>query len=108
MITHAMGTYIYLIHEKLDSLHMFKIFRAEVETQLSNKIKCVRSDRGGEYYDRYDGSGEQRPGPFADFLKEYGIVSQYTMPGSPSMNGVAERRNTVSYTHLTLPTIYSV
>jgi len=24
------------------------------------------------------------------FLKEYGIVPQYTMPGKPSMNGVAE------------------
>ena len=61
MITHAMG-YLYLIHEKLESLDMFKIFRAEVETQFSKKIKCVRSDRGGKYYGRYDGSGEQRQG----------------------------------------------
>ena len=56
-------------------------------------IKSVRSDRGGEYYGRYDGSGEQRPWPFARYLEECGIVPQYTMPGSPSMNGVAERRN---------------
>ncbi|RVW54330.1 Retrovirus-related Pol polyprotein from transposon TNT 1-94 [Vitis vinifera] len=39
---------------------------------------------------KYDGSGEQRPGPFAKYLEECGIVPQYTMPGSPSMNGVAE------------------
>ena len=58
---------------------MFKIFRAEVETQLSKKIKCVRSDRDGEYYDRYDSSGEQRLGPFADFLDECGIILQYTI-----------------------------
>ena len=32
-------------------------------------------------------------GPFAKFLKEFGIVPQYTMLGSLSMNGVAERRN---------------
>ncbi|KAF7835913.1 Retrovirus-related Pol polyprotein from transposon TNT 1-94 [Senna tora] len=51
------------------------------------------SDRGGEYYGRYDGSGEQRPGPFARFLMECGIVLQYTMPWTPSQNGVAERRN---------------
>jgi len=70
---------------------MFKIFRAEVETQLSKKIKWVRSDRGGEYYGRYDGSGEQRPWLFANFLEECGIV--ITMPDSPSMNGVTERRN---------------
>ncbi|RVW15892.1 Retrovirus-related Pol polyprotein from transposon TNT 1-94 [Vitis vinifera] len=66
---------------------------AEVELQLNKRIKSVRSDRGGEYYGRYDGSGEQRLGPFAKYLEECGIVPQYTMPGSPSMNGVAERRN---------------
>ncbi|RVW78738.1 Retrovirus-related Pol polyprotein from transposon TNT 1-94 [Vitis vinifera] len=72
---------------------MFKTFKAEVELQLNKRIKSVRSDRGGEYYGRYDGSGEQHPGPFAKYLEECGIVPQYTMPGSPSMNGVAERRN---------------
>ena len=72
---------------------MFKKFKAEVENQLDRRIKSVRSDRGGEYYGRYDGSGEQRPGPFARYLEECGIVPQYTMPGSPSMNGVSERRN---------------
>ena len=70
---------------------MFKSFKAEVENQLGKKIKAVRSDRGGEYYGRYDGSGEQRPGPFAKFLEECGIVPQYTMSGSLSMNGVSER-----------------
>jgi len=74
-------------------LDVFKSFKTEVELQLRNKIKAVKSDRGGEYYERYDGSGEQRPGPFVLFLKECVIVPQYTMPGKPSMNGVAERRN---------------
>jgi transposase InsO family protein len=32
-------------------------------------------------------------GPFAQFLEEEGIVAQYTMPGTPQQNGVAERRN---------------
>jgi len=85
--------YLYLIHEKSQSLDIFKSFKAEVELQLGKKIKVVKSDHGGEYYGRYDGSGEQRPGPFALFLKECGIAPQYTMPGKPSMNGVAERRN---------------
>ncbi|RVW72869.1 Retrovirus-related Pol polyprotein from transposon TNT 1-94 [Vitis vinifera] len=49
-------------------------------------------DRGGEYYGRYLEDG-QSPGPFAKFLQEHGIVAQYTMPGSPDQNGVAERRN---------------
>src|SRR3954465_11669231 len=72
---------------------MSKSFKAEVENQLGKKIKGVRSDRGGEYYGRYDESGEQRPAPFAKFLEECGIVPQYTMPGKPSMNSVSERRN---------------
>ncbi|KAH9688238.1 Integrase catalytic domain-containing protein [Citrus sinensis] len=85
--------YIFMIHEKSQSLDVFKTFKAEVELQLNKRIKNVRSDRGGEYYGRYDGSGEQRLGPFAKYLAERGIVPQYTMPGSPNMNGVSERRN---------------
>jgi len=85
--------YLYLIHEKSQSLDVFKSFKNEVELQLGKKIKVVKSDCGGEYYGRYDGSGEQLPRPFALFLKECGIVPQYTMPGKPSMNGVAEPRN---------------
>ena len=85
--------YLYLIHEKSQALEVFKAYKAEVENQLDRTIKAIRSDRGGEYYGRYDGSGVQRPGPFAKFLEECGIVPQYTMPGTPSMNGVAERRN---------------
>ncbi|RDY03069.1 hypothetical protein CR513_13386, partial [Mucuna pruriens] len=73
--THFGYDYLYLIHEKSQSLDVFKSFKAEVELQLGKKIKVVRSDRGGEYYGRYDRSGEQHPGPFALFLKEYGIVS---------------------------------
>ena len=39
-----------------------------------NKIKSVRSDCGGEYYDRYGDLDEQRPGPFVRYLEECGIV----------------------------------
>lgn len=70
----------------------FKVFKAEVENQCGKQIKIVRSNWGGEYYGRYTKSG-QAPGPFAKFLQEHGIAAQYTMPGSPNQNGVAERRN---------------
>ncbi|RDY07530.1 hypothetical protein CR513_08345, partial [Mucuna pruriens] len=68
-------------------------FKVEVELQLGKKIKAINSDRGGEYYDRYDKSGEQHLRPFAFFLRECEIVPQYTMLGKPSMNGVTERKN---------------
>ena len=47
---------------------------------------------GGEYYGRHTPYG-QGPGPFARFLQENGIVAQYSTPGEPQQNGVAERRN---------------
>ena len=85
--------YLYLIHEKSQFLDVFKVFKAEVENQLGKKIKAFKSDCSGEYCGRYNGSSEQYPGPFAKFLEECEIVSQYPMLGQPRMNGVAERRN---------------
>ncbi|RVW30939.1 Retrovirus-related Pol polyprotein from transposon TNT 1-94 [Vitis vinifera] len=84
--------YLYILHNKNEALDAFKVFKAEVEKQYGKQIKIVRSDRGGEYYGRYLEDG-QSPGPFAKFLQEHGIIAQYTMPGSPDQNGVAERRN---------------
>ncbi|VFQ85200.1 unnamed protein product [Cuscuta campestris] len=52
--------------------------------QTSGKsIKTLRSDRGGEYLSL----------EFDDYLKEHGILSQHTPPGTPQLNGVSERRN---------------
>jgi hypothetical protein len=39
-----------LIKTKDETLDYFKIYKAEVENQLERKIKCLRSDRGGEYF----------------------------------------------------------
>ena len=85
--------YLYLIHEKSQSLDVFKNFKAEVENRLNKMVKSVRSNYGGEYYDRYDGSGKQHQGPYAKFIEESGIIPQYTVPGSHTMNDVAKRRN---------------
>jgi hypothetical protein len=84
--------YIYPIKERSEALDKFKVFKAETENQHNIKIKIVRSDRGGEYYGRHT-LYDQVPGPFARFLQENGIVAQYSMPGDPQQNGVAERRN---------------
>ena len=84
--------YIYPRHDRSEALEKFKVYKAEVENQLNAKIKVVRSDRGGEYYGRHAPYG-QIPGPFAKFLSENGIIAQYSMPGEPQQNGVAECRN---------------
>ena len=41
-----------------------EVYIVEVERQLDKKVKIIISDRGGEYYGRYDGLG-QRHGSFA-------------------------------------------
>ena len=58
------------------------IYINEVERQLNKKVKIVRSDRGGEYYGKYNKS-RQCPGPFANLLQKHGICAQYTMLGTP-------------------------
>ena len=68
-------SYIYLIHQKSWSLDMFKIFKVKVENQLKKWIKAAKSDHGGEYYDRYDGSGKQHLEPFAKVLEKCGILA---------------------------------
>ena len=75
--------YVYLMRNKSEAFEKFKEFQNEVENQLDRKIKALRSDRGGEYLS-YE---------FDDHLKECGIVSQLTPPGTPQLNGVSERRN---------------
>jgi hypothetical protein len=42
--------YVFLLKTKDEALECFKTYKTEVENQLENKIKCVRSDRGGEYF----------------------------------------------------------
>ena len=54
-----------------------------MENHRNKKIKFLRSDRGGEYFS-YE---------FGLHLKQCGIVSQLTPPGTPQRNGVSEHRN---------------
>ena len=75
--------YVYLMSHKSESFEKFKEFQNEVETQCDKKIKALRSDRGVEYLSH----------EFDHHLKNYGIVTQLSTPGTPQLNGVSERRN---------------
>ena len=50
------------------------------------------SNKGGEYCGRFN-DNSQNPRPFAKFLGQNDIIAQYTMPGTPQRNGIAERRS---------------
>jgi len=41
--------WVYLIRRKVDVLAVFKTFKARVELESEKKIKCLRTDNGGEY-----------------------------------------------------------
>ncbi|KAL0448211.1 UNVERIFIED_CONTAM: Retrovirus-related Pol polyprotein from transposon TNT 1-94 [Sesamum latifolium] len=69
---HSWYGYVYLMRYKFEAFGRFEEFRLEVENQTGRKIKALRSDIGGEYL-----SGE-----FLDYLKENGILSQWTPPGT--------------------------
>ena len=59
--------FVELIREKSESLEVFKAFKAKVELQQGKMIKVVYSDKGGEYYGRYDETGCNL-GPFARYF----------------------------------------
>ncbi|GJX36332.1 retrovirus-related pol polyprotein from transposon TNT 1-94 [Tanacetum coccineum] len=48
--------HVYLLHEKSQSINALEVYVNEVERQLDRKVKIIRSDRGGEYYEKYDES----------------------------------------------------
>ena len=79
---HSRYSHVYLRH-KSKALERFKEFRFEVEKQSGKSIKILWFDRGGKYLSH----------EFLGYLKENGILSQWTPPGMPQHNGVSERKN---------------
>ena len=71
--------YLYLIHKKSQFLDVLITFEFEFENQLNKRIKSIKSNYGGKYYGRPDGSSEQHHEPFARYLEEYEIIQYYTM-----------------------------
>ncbi|KAE8976384.1 Copia protein [Phytophthora rubi] len=75
--------YVYLLASKAQVFDRFREFKALAETQTGCKLKCVRSDNGGEYTSKR----------FNRFCALHGIVHQTSAPYSPQQNGLAERMN---------------
>lgn len=73
----------YLLSEKSEAFTQFKMFKKKVENETGKSIKCLRTDRGGEYTSR----------EFSDYCKEEGIRRQLTTAYTPQQNGIAERKN---------------
>ena len=61
------------MHRKFDALEKFIEFRVELDSKLGKHIKPFSSDRGGEYMSTH----------FDSFLKEYKVISQLSVLGTP-------------------------
>ncbi|KAJ0771566.1 putative RNA-directed DNA polymerase [Helianthus annuus] len=75
--------WIYFMKEKSEVFCKFKEFEVDAELMTGCKVKCLRSDNGGEYV-----SAE-----FDNYLKRKLIRRQLTCPNTPQQNGVSERKN---------------
>ena len=75
--------WIYFLVEKSEALVIFKQYKSCVEKEIGSYIKCLHTDRGGEFTSQ----------DFNEFCKENGIKRQLTAAYTPQQNRVAERKN---------------
>jgi len=72
----------FVLKSKDQVLLKFQEFQARVERETGKKLKCVRSDNGGEYR-----------GLFENYCKAQGIKLEKIVPKTPQLNRVAEIMN---------------
>ena len=53
-----------------------------VENEMDSRIKCLRSDNGGEFTSK----------KFMDYCSNHGIERQFSVTRTPQHNGVVERK----------------
>ena len=82
-------TWVYCIRRKYDIFETFKKWKALVENEIGNKLKCLRSDNGGEYYSK----------EFDSCCSYHGIRREKTVSGTSQENGVLERMNRTIVEH---------
>ena len=63
----------------------FKSYKALVENETNLKIKCLRSDKGGEF----------TKNELNEFGETHGIKRQFLAPKNAQQNGVVERNNMI-------------
>ena len=65
---HSKIKWVDLLIEKSKPLENFNRFKEVIKPKLVKKIKCVNSNKGEEYYERYDES-RRNLDPFAKYCK---------------------------------------
>jgi hypothetical protein len=75
--------WICFLKEKSKALNKFKAFKTLVENETETKIKCLRSDNGGEFTSK----------EFDLFCEMHGIKRQLSTARTPQQNMIVERKN---------------
>ncbi|GJX40232.1 retrovirus-related pol polyprotein from transposon TNT 1-94 [Tanacetum coccineum] len=75
--------WVYFLKNKSEVFNTFKKWKATVENETNLRVKCLKSDNGGEYSSR----------EFIEYCAENGIRMLKTVPETPQQNDVAERMN---------------
>ncbi|GKB57971.1 retrovirus-related pol polyprotein from transposon TNT 1-94 [Tanacetum coccineum] len=75
--------WVYFLKNKSEVFNTFKKWKAAVENETNLRVKCLKSDNGGEYSSR----------DFIEYCAKNGIRMLKTVPETPQQNGVAERMN---------------
>ena len=78
-------TWVYFLKGKSEAFEKFKTFNNYVENETNLKIKCLRSDNGGEFTSK----------EFNNFCEYHGIKRQFSAPRTPQQNGVVEMKNRI-------------
>jgi transposase InsO family protein len=76
-------TAIFFLKNKSEDFEHFNIYKEMVENEMDSRIKCLRSDNGGEFTSK----------EFMDYCNSHGIRRQLLVSMKTQQNGVVERKN---------------
>jgi transposase InsO family protein len=76
-------TAVLFLKNKSEAFENFKIYKEMVENEMDSRIKCLRSDNGGEFTSK----------DFMDYCSSHGIKRKFFVARKPQQNGVVERKN---------------
>ncbi|GJV94292.1 putative ribonuclease H-like domain-containing protein [Tanacetum coccineum] len=75
--------WVFFLAKKDETSSILKTFIRQIENQLNQKVKIIRSDNGTEFKNR----------GMLEFCGEKGIKQEFSNARTPQQNGVAERMN---------------
>ena len=78
-------TAVCFLRNKSESFENFKVYKEMIENEMDSKIKCLRSNNGGELTSK----------EFMDYCNNHGIKRQFLVARTPQQNGVVERKNMI-------------